>query len=853
MDTITSFGYWVRRRRKALDLTQRALADRVGCSVVTVKKIEADVRQPSQHLAERLADMLAVPPEERAAFLARARGILVSNQRVEVSEPKMSRAIATIAALPVEHTQFLGRASELRQLATLLANPACRLLTLVGPGGIGKTRLMLRVAAQLQEDRDVCFVPLADITHAPHVASAIVQCLGVQHIGDQLPQHALIAFLRNREVMLLLDTVEHLLADDHTRPDGLLHLVSQILALCPQVTLLVTSRERLQLQAEWVFPVTGLLVEEARALFVARAQQVDSTFSVATQQTIIDDICRLVEGMPVAIELAASWTPLLSCAQIQQQLEHDLDQLSSRLRDLPRRHHSLRAVFDQSWNLLTNDQRELFARLWVFRGGFSVEMMEAVCGSQKQMLLALVDKSLVRSTGTGCYSLHEVARRYAADQCTQIGATATVQQAHCEAYLLLAETAATHFAGPTAFEWFERLDQEQDNLRAALDWALQQFDTLVLYRFVQPLTRYWYARGRWQEGIASLQAIVERTANSLAPQRAIALCWCGMMLVRSGRATEATGLFQAGYTLAHQTEDAFALGLASLVTTLIDRAGDAPQRHYQTAMGLFRQAHDDEMLAMTLYFWGDDQRMHDAIGAARAAYTESLQLYRHMGNLMYLAYPLGNLGRIALLEGDIGFAHRSFAECVAYSRRNGNHISLVDWLTRLGSVELYGGNLSLARTLFQEAYSLASDCAYQFIMPEIHAWLALTEALAGNYQQAMEFLNQSVNGYAMSGISLNNEWNASRPEVIHPLIASTYVHMAQMQCEQVIVLVSGIDHLIRSSGYRLDHPLQKIIDTMHSTCQKALGAMTYQALWEQGQAMTVNELLVFAASFNTLS
>jgi tetratricopeptide (TPR) repeat protein len=506
---------------------------------------------------------------------------------------------------------------------------------------------------------------------------------------------------------------------------------------------------------------------------------------------------------------------------------------------------------------LPEDERRLFAGLSVFRGGFTTEIMGSVCGAHQQTLLALVDKSLVASDGAGRYSLHELARRYAAEQLAAFGATATVQQDHCNAYLALAETAAAHFAGPSALSWFDRLDQEQDNLRAALDWALHQPDTVLLYRLVHPLTRYWYAHGRWQEGVTWLQAILAHTADVVAPARATALCWCGIMLARSGREAEAIAYFRDGYALAQQTEDAAALGLASLAIGAIDRDGGTHLRYYHAATELFRQAHDDEGLAMALYFLGDALRMQDDIPAARAAYTESLQLYRSMGNLMYLAYPLGNLGRIALREGDTATAQPNFAECVAYSRRNGNQISLVDWLTRLGSVAVHVGNLLAARTALQEAYALANELAYQSIIPHIQAWLALTEGVAGNHQQAIQYLQQSLAGYADSVEAvaqppLRDLHYLSRPDFLDALVAAAYLHVALTQFERAVVLISCIEKLARKQASRLDQPLQAMVDTLHSTCQAALDDTTYFTLWQQGQTSSVDALLKLAASFDLL-
>jgi predicted ATPase/DNA-binding XRE family transcriptional regulator len=853
MDSTTSFGYWVRRRRKALDLTQRALADRVGCSVVTVKKIEADERQPSRQLAERFAAILAVPPEERAAFLARARGLLASDQLSTAGIPGITPVAPGLAPLPAEQTPFIGRAAELQQLAQLLADPHCRLLTLVGPGGIGKTRLMLRAAASARFAHGVCFVPLADIA-AAQAAPTIAASLGLHHIGGQDTEQAIVAFLSGRELLLILDNVEHLLASEQPAPGVLPGLVSRILGECPRVKLLVTSREQLNLQAEWLFPVTGIAPgEDARALFVARAQRVRPSFAAGQQEAIIDDICRRVEGMPLAIELAASWVAFFSCAQILRRLSEDNELLAARSRDAPGRHRSLRASLDQSWDLLTDDERRLFAGLSVFRGGFAAEDAGTVCDARLETLVALVEKSLVAADGAGRYRLHEVTRRYAAEQLAASGAAGELQEKHCRAYLALAEAAASHFAGPSALHWFGRLDQEQDNVRAALAWALGQADVNVLYRLARPLARYWYAQGRWQEGVTWLRALLARAADSVAPARAEALCWCGIMLARGGHEAEAVHYFHEGYALAQRTEDAVALGLASLAMAAIDRDGRAHMRHYDVATEQFRRVHNDELVAMTLYFLGDELRMQSAIPAARAAYLESLRLYRDMGNLMYLAYPLGNLGRLALHEGDIAAAQRDFAECVAYSRRNGNGISLADWLICLGTTAVYRGDAPAAREALQEAYALANDLAYQAIIPHVQAWMALAEGVAGNHRRALEYLRHSLEGYSSGLAGADGSPFLIGPDVLDALVAAAYLHAALAQHERAAVVLSGVEQLSQTRGYHLDQPLGAIVDAVRSACDEALNPTRIEALLQQGRAMRVDELLGLAAATGPLA
>jgi hypothetical protein len=234
-----------------------------------------------------------------------------------------------------------------------------------------------------------------------------------------------------------------------------------------------------------------------------------------------------------------------------------------------------------------------------------------------------------------------------------------------------------------------------------------------------------------------------------------------------------------------------------------------------------------------------------------------LQLYRNMGNLMYLAYPLGNLGRLALLEGDTATAQQNFAECVAYSRRNGNGISLADWLIRLGTAAVYRADASAARVALLEAYSLANDLAYQSVIPHIAAWLALTEGMSENSQQAIEYLQQSLEGYVHSfavvaQASGRDGSNLSRLDILDALAAAAYLHSAFAQLERAAVVVSGIEHVSQKYGYHLDQPLQAIVDAVRSTCERSLEPRRYQALWQQGQDVRVDELLHLAAAIGPL-
>ena len=375
------FGNWLRQQRKTLDLTQAELAHQVGCAPVTVKKIETGVRRPSKQIAERLATVLAIEPPEQASFVAFARGM--STVPPTVIPPGTGTLL--VHHLPLQPTTFVGRSRELVHLQRLLETPNSRLLTIVGPGGIGKTCLAVETAHKNSANfaHGVHFVSLSLVKSADFLLFAIADVLEFSLVGEKAPLVQLVTYLREKTLLLLLDSFEHLL-------DGVPVLVD-LLAGAPHLKLLITSRERLNLHGEWVLPLDGIdypLTADydnlerypAVQLFMQSAQRVRPDFSFQSNTTDILRICQLVEGMPLALELAAAWVRLLPCSHIVEQLASSLDFLASPLRDMPERHRSLRAVFDHSWRLLSHTEQTALAKLSVFRGPFDLEAAEEVGG-----------------------------------------------------------------------------------------------------------------------------------------------------------------------------------------------------------------------------------------------------------------------------------------------------------------------------------------------------------------------------------------------------------------------------------------------------------------------------------------
>jgi predicted ATPase/DNA-binding SARP family transcriptional activator len=453
-----------------------------------------------QACARLLAEELGGEPhQETQALYHRIRSgelaVAEPARTTEASSPGSVMAQTRLNGLPHPLTPLVGREQELAALVSLLENPACRLLTITGYGGMGKTRLALEVAASpgASFPDGVAWVPLAPLDSSCPLVPAIASVLGLVLPAGEPARAQLLEFLGRRRVLLVMDNFEHLL---DAAP-----LLADILASAPGVKILVTSRERLNLHGEWLFDLRGLLypdrgqeatLEEYAAveLFRQAARRSCIGFTLAGEDIpAVARICRLVEGMPLGIELAASWVRVLSPSQIARQMEENLGFLSNGMRDLPDRHRSLCAVFDQSWALLSDEGRRLFPKLALFRGGFTLAAAEAVAGACIPLLQSLVDKSLVRRTGSDRYDTHDLLRQYALEKLEEAGDRDATSWSHLCYFRRLAEEAAAELYDPARANWTRRLGAERDNLRVALEWAQQHAHADERERLVTALHR----------------------------------------------------------------------------------------------------------------------------------------------------------------------------------------------------------------------------------------------------------------------------------------------------------------------------------------------------------------------------
>jgi predicted ATPase len=437
---------------------------------------------------------------------------------------------------PRQPTTFIGRAAELSQVRTRLLDPACCLLTVLGPGGIGKTRLAVQAAGDLPAhfEQGVYFVPLQGVASGEFLVLAIAEAVNFTLSGSQPPLTQVLNYLGNKTMLLVLDNFEQLIGQDGRM------ILLEILAAVPTIKLLVTSREALNLQEEWLFTLQGLPVPDstqprpidadgAVALFTARAQQVRPDFSAADEAAEVLRICRLIEGVPLAVELAASWTKTLNCGAIADEIARSLDFLVTRLHNLPDRHRSMAAVFDYSWQRLSETEQQVFQRLSVFRGGFRRDAAVQVAGASLGDLAALVDKSLLRREVDDRYQLHELLRQYAEAQlAAQPEAMHRTRQAHCAYYAEFLSQRSDAIESGDQRSTVAEITAELDNVRAAWQWAIEQVQVSAIQKLTHTFTVFCHYQSHYLEAANTFEQVRaclanpnSRPANNPGPGRSI--------------------------------------------------------------------------------------------------------------------------------------------------------------------------------------------------------------------------------------------------------------------------------------------------------------------------------------------
>jgi len=639
-----------------------------------------------------LADELGVEPtaETRALY-----------ERIREDEAGVGEHSHTpILGLPSSPTPFVGREKELAELAELLADPDCRLVTLFGPGGIGKTRLALQVAADhLGAFEDgVAFVSLAHIDEdePQHLIPAIGAGLGVPFHGGQDTEEQLLSYLRRKELLVVLDNFEHILECGD--------FLSTMLQRVPGIELLVTSRERLNLREEWVYNVDGLAYPkderplESRTysaidLFCQHARRASQHFALdETTLPHVTRICQLVEGMPLAVELAAAWVGVRSCEEIAQEIARGPDPLTTRLRNVPARHRSIRATFEHSWQLLPETERALLAQLSVFRGGFGREAVGAVTGATATTLSDLLNKSLVRQVAPDRYDMHQLLRQYAAEKLESMPtAREAAQTQHARYFNAFLGRQQPRLKTAEQCQALQEIEIKIENARLAWDVAVSRGWAEQVEQSLESFYQFYDVRGRFREGISLLDRAVERWRDDPQHRRVFgaALARRGALCIQLGYYDQAETALEESLAICQRIEATSERIFCLLHLSHVLRhrgAYDQAEVLASKSLALSRQTQDEWSIARALDLIGLLRYRKGDLDQAEALCEESLSISRQIGHQRLMLLSLNKLADIACHPGDFVRAQTLFDECIALAQALGDSYDEAVHLNNQGTV-----------------------------------------------------------------------------------------------------------------------------------------------------------------------
>lgn len=727
-DPTTTVGTWLRRQRRSQDLTQAALAARAGCSLATIKKIETGGRAPSHRLAACLATALTLTEAERAWLLGQLPAPPVDTPAIqsERSATPVDTPGLDAAHLPLPPGPLIGRSRELSALRAFFTTSGCRLVTVTGPGGVGKTHLALHLVTILRDAfaDGVWFVDLALLRDPELVPLVLARALGLDPGPD--PQAALSRGIGLRQILLVLDNLEQILA--------VAPLLAALLAAAPNLRLLAASRAPLQLAAEQRYDLQPLELPPEREphaldtyaavqLFTRRAQAVLPAFALTPESgPAVAQICRRLDGLPLAIELAAAWVATLPPPALLRQLDRRLALLTHGRRDLPARQQTLEATLDWSFQLLRASEQLLFARLGVFHGGADLDAIERVCwpderGDLLPALQALVDQSCVRQqpdrAGEPRFTMLETIREYARTRLAD--GEADLRLRHAQYFLELAEHAAPLLRGGAQRPWLDRLEVEHDNLRAACGFFLAARRPLEALRLVAALHWFWERRGHLQEGrrlIAQALAIAEEPPvadPTLQRARGWALIGAATLAFNQGDWPAAATTAEAAHDLLRPLSDHPGLSLALLRLAFVramaepGAAGDL-----LAAARVYAAAAADPWFVGLAHFVSAQVALFSAhdVATARAQMSAATPALRASDDPWLFAHGLITTGSIALAEGDLAAARAALEEGLLLAQSLGEPRTQALVAATTADVARCQGDYPRAAELYHESLAL---------------------------------------------------------------------------------------------------------------------------------------------------
>jgi len=697
--------------------------------------------------------------------------------------------------LPVSSGPLLGRERACAEVDALLHRPECRLLTLVGPGGIGKTRLALEVAREVDNryPDGIYFVPLASLSVGADLIPFFCDALACFVFGSDNPKTRLLNYVRGKDVLLLVDNFEHF-----TPHAGLLN---DLLEAAPLLNILVTSRERLNLKREWIYELEGLALPTSKLqgkaasavrLFVASAKQANPRF-VLNERNLRDvaRICKQVEGMPLGLELAAAATRLLSCEEIAEGIEAGTHFLGTPLRDLPERHHSLDAVFRHSWRLLSDEEKDTFKRLAVFRGGFERQAFLRVAPSSTAVLRALLDKSLLRTSTSGRYQMHGLLQHYAADKLREApGMWDEVTHLHSAYYASLLQEEERRLRGPGQKEALATILTEFENVRLGWAWALEHECTDLVGRALGGLSLFYDLRSQYREGEDAFEKAVAalQKTQGVASLRAQLLARQGLFAFRLGKYDQAAHSVEASVATAKRVQRPLDEAYARNILGQIAHARGEFKRAkacYKAALETFTDENDRPKMASCINNLGNLLWTQGHYDQAKTLHQEALRVREALGDRWGVAASLNNLGAVAFHRKDYPEAKRLFQEGLELRETLKDQLGIAACLNNLGEIARRMHDHEQALVLHKRSLAMRRHIGDRIGVAYSLNNLGDTSLALGDERAALAYFQEAIQT-ALEAEALS--------AVLYMLVGKATLLSKQGKQERAVELLSFIQH-----------------------------------------------------------
>jgi predicted ATPase/DNA-binding XRE family transcriptional regulator len=777
-----SFGEWLHQRRRLLDLTQQALADQVGCAHITLRRIEAGTLKPSKELALILLEKLGAPQADREAWLRFARGLAGFPEKEADSIPSKP-----LTNLPAPLTSFVGREKEQEEIKNLVAKN--RLVTLTGPGGIGKTRLMLQSAGELviQYPEGVWLVALAPILDPQLVPRTTAIAVGLREEPRRPVIDMLSDYLHDKKLLILLDNCEHLV-------EACTQMANRLLQACPQICIMASSREVLGIQGEVTYRVPSLdlpdmqhplsLVAlsryESAQLFIERARSAVPTLTITDKNApALAQICRHLDGIPLAIELAAAKVRVLSLEQIAERLEDRFTLLTGGNRAALERHQTLQAAIDWSYNSLSSAEQVLFRRLSVFIGGWTLEAAESVCGdvagsglvgSDKvlDLLEQLINKSLViveEMQGQTHfpigrllrYRMLETMRQYGNARLIDSGESNRLRDRHLDYFLEQAEIAEPHLIRPEQLDWLAQLDADHENLRLALQWALRKDAPEPSLRLCAALGTFWRIRCYWMEGSKWLESALSKKTNNPTVAEKVA---------------RVRALYQDA-ELAQNLDD-------------LERMKDSAE----LSLGLAREGLDQKDIAVARFYVGNSLRRRGDDENARQLIMESLARFQELEDPYWEVYSYNVLNIIRLRQEDLRLTDESrFMVALEIAREAGERSNLAEALLSYSRWLIIFNRVHDAQKYTEEVDSLLNQLGSN--LGSTSQLLAEIAFLNNDYEEARWFFTEAQARFGLLGEK--NQRSSIMEDLGHLEMEQDNLYQAQAYLTEALMTAKEIN------------------------------------------------------------